>query len=198
MRAAGFEEKPVVLVEPPGKRQSLQDKCKKALTFLIAMSRKDIRQVAATTRMKSKALAGLLALCRRALVLAIVSSPGIMAESILIHVVDGRNGHPIPDEKLQMWINSQRGSAFSLTTDRQGFTKVEIPLDATLLIFANLYVDCRYFKQTGPVRPAYVVSDILLSGVSAANACGKLKMTPTPGELIFFVRPEHWWEGMKR
>ena len=122
----------------------------------------------------------------------------VSAEPITIRVVDGRSGHPITDEKLQLWFNSQSGSAMSISTDKQGVARVDAPSAAALLLSANLYVDCRYSKQTGPERPTYPVSEIVQSGVLAANTCGKLKLSPTPGELIFFVRPEHWWEGMKR
>jgi hypothetical protein len=127
----------------------------------------------------------------------LVLAAGVSAEPITIRVVDGRNGHSISDEKLQLWFNSQSGSAMSISTDKQGVAKVDAPSGAALLLSANLYVDCRYSKQTGPERPTYPVSDILRSGVLSANTCGKLKLSPTPGELIFFVRPEHWWEGMK-
>lgn len=122
----------------------------------------------------------------------LVLPAGASAEPITIRVVDGRNGHPITDEKLQLWFNSQSGSAMSISTDKQGVAKVDAPAGAALLVSANLYVDCRYSKQTGPERPTYPVSDIVRSGVLAANTCGKLKLSPTPGELIFFARPEHW------
>ena len=131
-------------------------------------------------------------------VVALLACPLVKAQQILIRVVDGRNGHPISDEKLQLWFNSQSGSAMSISTDKQGVAKVDAPSGAALLLSANLYVECRYSKQTGPERPTYPVSDILRSGVLGANTCGKLKLSPTPGELVFFVRPEHWWEGMKR
>jgi len=148
-----------------------------------------------------KALAKLASAHQRAWALIFVvllSSPLMKAQQVLIRVLDGRNGHPISDEKLQLWFNSQSGSAMSISTDKQGVAKVDAPSGAALLVSANLYVDCRYSKQTGPERLTYPVSDILHSGVLAANTCGKLKLSPTPGELIFFVRPEHWWEGMKR
>jgi hypothetical protein len=122
----------------------------------------------------------------------------VSAEPITIRVVDGRNGHPVTDEKLQLWFNSQSGSAISISTDNHGVAQVDAPSDAVLLLSANLYVDCRYSKQTGPERPSYPVSDILRTGKLTENTCGKLKLSPTPGELIFFVRPEHWWDGMKR
>ena len=119
------------------------------------------------------------------------------AEPITIRVIDGRNGHPISDEKLQLWFNTQSGGALSISTDKKGVAMVDAPLTASLLLSTNLYIDCRYSKKAGTERPAYPVSDILRSGVLAANTCEKLKLSPTPGELIFFVRPEHWWEGMK-
>lgn len=130
--------------------------------------------------------------------IVLLSSHVMKAEQVLVRVVDGRNGRPISGEKLQLWFNSQSGSAMSISTDTRGVAKVDAPPGAALLLSANLYVDCRYSKRTGPERPSYPVSDILRSGVLAANTCGKLKLSPKPGELIFFVRPEHWWEGMKR
>ncbi len=73
-----------------------------------------------------------------------------------------------------------------------------MPQSARLIFSANLYVDCRNSKG-GRDEPVYLVSDILNSGVLAANTCGtRLKIAPTPGEMILFVRPGHWWEGIKR
>lgn len=145
----------------------------------------------------SKLISGLWLVSMLGLAMVVVPAKG-SAEQITIRVVDGRNGHPIIDEKLQVWFNRQSGSAMSISTDKQGIAQVDAPSGAALLLSANLYVDCRYSKQTGPERPTYPISDILRTGVLAANTCGKLKLSPTPGELIFFVRPEHWWEGMKR
>ena len=122
----------------------------------------------------------------------------VRAQLISIRVVNGRTGYPITDEKFQLWFDNQSGSATSISTDKQGVARVDAPSGAALLLSANLYVDCRYSKQTGPQRPTYPVSEIVQTGVLAANTCGKLKLSAAPGELIFFVRPEHWWEGMKR
>ena len=131
-------------------------------------------------------------------VATLVLTAGISAEPIKIRVVDGRNGHPITDEKLQLWFDRQSGGAMSIATDKQGVAKVDAPAGSALILSANIYTNCWYSKQTGPKQPTYSVSSIVRSGVSGANTCGTVKVLPRPGELIFFVRPEHWWEGMKR
>jgi hypothetical protein len=74
---------------------------------------------------------------------------GASAEPITIRVVDGRNGHQVSDEKLQLWFNNQRGSAMSISADKQGIAKADAPAGASLRLSANRYVDCRYSKQTG-------------------------------------------------
>lgn len=43
----------------------------------------------------------------------------------------------------------------------------------------------------------FSTKDALRSGIATANTCGKAKASPTPGEIVLFVRPLHWWEKLK-
>lgn len=84
-----------------------------------------------------KALAKLASTHQRACPLwfvVLLACPLVKAEQVLIRVVDDRNGHPISDEKLQLWFNSQSGSAMSISTDKQGVAKVDAPSGAVLLL----------------------------------------------------------------
>jgi hypothetical protein len=39
---------------------------------------------------------------------------------------------------------------------------------------------------------------VVQQGVVTANTCGKATASPTPGEVIIFVRPLSWWEKLKQ
>jgi hypothetical protein len=84
-----------------------------------------------------------------------------------------------------------------------------LPNDAdAIIVFGDLYVACQEYGKIVPGEPAtpdivtgrlpsYAIKKILESGVSAGNTCGKFRAHAMPGELIFFVRPRHWWEALR-
>lgn len=54
--------------------------------------------------------------------------------------------------------------------------------------------DCRPpTDKSGTRNYSYSVKLIVREGIVLANACGKAAATPTPGEVILFARPVHWW-----
>lgn len=70
----------------------------------------------------------------------------------------------------------------------------------TIQISGDYYLACQEYGKTmpgegagGPGRdqrmPSYSVAKILLSGIAAANTCGRFTAQPKPGELILYVRP---------
>lgn len=134
-------------------------------------------------------------------VLFVVASASLGAqagtEMIRIHVVDGRNGKTVKDEHVQVWINSRTGNALSLNPGPDGIAVLDAPEGSSIQIESNFYKDCRPFKKDVP-RPAYSVDEIKHDGIAAENACGKLNSEARRGELVFYVRPIHGWEGMKR
>jgi len=130
-------------------------------------------------------------------VLSFVNCCSDQVRTIRIRTVDGRNGHPISNERLQVKINGQ-AHVLDLPADKNGIADIQIASANTFLeIESNLYFDCRPFDQ-GKSRPKYSVSEILKSGLVVMNTCGKLNIMPKPGEVVFFVRPLHWWEGLRR
>ncbi len=134
--------------------------------------------------------------CRLVLLMS-VAATSLSAEVIRIHVVDGRNGKTIPDEHVQVWVNGRTGSAQSLVPGPDGIAELEVPEGASLDVESNYYKDCRPFQKGAP-RPTYSADEIRKDGVAARNTCGKVGSEARRGELLFFVRPIHGWEGMKR
>ncbi len=124
-----------------------------------------------------------------------VTALSLRAEVIRIHVLDGRNGKAITNEQVQVWVDEAKG-ALSLATGADGTATLRALPGSSIRIATDLYYDCRPFKKNAP-RPTYSVNEILKSGLTAQNGCGKFKAEAKPGELLFFVRPVHWWEGMR-
>lgn len=78
----------------------------------------------------------------------------------------------------------------------------------TLGVTGDYYNDCQEYAKVVPnaakpkfvrkIPPSYPIKDISESGISASNTCGKFRAKPTPGELIFFVRPRTFWQRMRQ
>jgi hypothetical protein len=134
--------------------------------------------------------------CRIATLFA-VATVSLWAETVRIHVEDGRNGKTIFDEHVQVWINSRVRNALNLIPGPDGSALLEAPAGATIEIESNYYKDCRPFKKGAP-RPTYSVDEIKNDGVVARNTCGKFGSEAERGEILFFVKPINGWERMKR
>ena len=133
--------------------------------------------------------------CPFAILLSVIGCLG--AETVRIHVENGRSGKTITDEQIQVWVNARTGTALNLIPGRDGVAVLEAPAGSSIEIESNYYKDCRPFEKGAP-RPKYSIDEIKHVGVVARNACGKLNSEAKRGELLFFVRPIHRWEGMKR
>jgi len=132
------------------------------------------------------------------------------SQEIRIRVLDGRNGHPIRDHQINIWLHendehvtvwSDRHSVRQLlpSTDKQGTITLHIhPEENYITLFSANYPDCRKLTMGngGLIDPAYSLAEISKSGVIVSNKCGKFTLTPNPGELLYFVRPWHWWESL--
>lgn len=110
--------------------------------------------------------------------------------------MDGRNGKTITNERVQVWINDSK-RARSLIPGKDGIVEVDARAGSRIQVEANLYFDCRPFEKDA-ARPSYSVDETKSGGIATQNTCGKLATEARHGELLFFVRPIHWWQGMRR
>lgn len=147
-------------------------------------------------------------LIRCAQILLIMSLTGFFetgprAQVIYVHVVDGRNGHPIPNERPIVFVYTDRGSdsVFTISAGKDGVAELDLgktPADF-VQVSANHTIDCRPGPKhaTGRATTKYSMKDILQTGIATENTCGKIKLSPKPGEVIFFVRPMNWFERLE-
>ena len=60
-------------------------------------------------------------------------------------------------------------------------------------------IDCtRSQKQQNAPTAAYNLANLAATGMASINHCGSTAVKPKPGELILFVRPFRWYEGLNR
>ena len=112
---------------------------------------------------------------------------------IHIKVINGKNGKPIKDEKLNVWRHAdQRGSEI-MPTDENGVIRLEVNRSSSIRVASNIYVTCHPYKA-GDKQRSYAVEKIISEGIADLNECGKTKAAATPGEIILFERPRSLWE----
>lgn len=154
-----------------------------------------------------------------------LSARGLLAQRIEIKLVNGRNGHPMADTCLNVWVGTERVNALSIPTDNDGMAVLQLTEENSEINIRNRWAPCGAegvinpvlkYADTIKVNTGYVscqprtadyswlalrgfsTKEILESGVVTANACGKAKASPKPGEVVLFARPLTWWEKLKQ
>jgi hypothetical protein len=147
---------------------------------------------------------------------------GFHGHDIRIKVLNGRNGRPIVHECVNVWVGPAHGAAVVVPTDNDGIALIHlaaIGVDGspgsrvsacngmgaidpiftysdTIRITSGYSMPCQAHPPDSPWL-TFSVNKVLQSGDATANHCGKTEASPKAGELIFFVRPLHWWEALR-
>ena len=112
---------------------------------------------------------------------------------IMVEVVDGRNGKPLPHQHLLVFTGESGESVQNHTghtdilTDDHGIGTLQVEPDEDRAI--QVWVDGLVLCQTDPNRGSFNTEDILLKGLAAPNTCGTFQRQPLPGHFVVFVRP---------
>lgn len=148
----------------------------------------------------------------------------VQAQTVRIQLVNGRNGRPVADSCVDVWVGNTQKEAMAIPTDRHGVATLRLTENDTE-ISVHRWKGCGGFDVINPVvkysesfrvhagyvlcqfpKPDYSwlsiqtfsTRDVLRSGVVTANVCGHAKASPEPGELVVFVRPLTFWEKFKQ
>lgn len=116
-----------------------------------------------------------------------------------VRVVDGRNGANVRNAHIKLWYDEPSGSGYELATDANGYGNMPAPVGepVRVLLGATDYTDCRKPMRGDPPE-GYSMASIATAGVAAQNSCGRVSVHTHPGELVLFVRPGRWYEGLNR
>ena len=123
-------------------------------------------------------------------------SPMLCAEDVTItlRLVNGRNGKPITDENLNVFLNGS-GFAESYRADKNGTIRLTVDHNATVSFASNIDVTCHPYTPNERQQRLYRVSEILDHGISDENSCSrKIRVEARAGEFVFFERPRSLWE----
>ncbi|HEV7220906.1 MAG TPA: hypothetical protein VGN39_18695 [Terriglobales bacterium] len=160
------------------------------------------------------------------LLLAALTASGtiLCAQMVTIKLVNGRNGNPMSNSHVNVWVGTKRKEAMVIPTDKDGIARLRLTdndNEADLHIREkhigdNVVIDPivkydEYFRVNVPFVICYphvrdyswlAITDIstkqlLQQGIVWPNSCGKATASPRPGELTIFVRPLTWWEKLK-
>ena len=142
-----------------------------------------------------------------ALVVCCGSLPAQTPKSITIRVLDPHTGKALVTSSVLIRVDHQKtvhANWVALNEDLTG--KATLPADAALLAAQasydntmELYINCDSVKDNPPTGPHwYKLSDILATGVVAANGCSKRTAAAKPGEFILFARRKNWHDSIEQ
>jgi len=162
---------------------------------------------------------------RLLLLLTFSSAFPLSAQTIEVKLIDGRNGHPIANSCVNVWVGNEQKDALAIPTDNDGVARLRLTDSDAEINTQNRWKQCGAFGVINPVvrfessvtiNAGYVLcqpqgteyswlalknfptEQILADGVVTPNACGKHTARREPGELIVFVRPLSFWDKFKQ
>jgi hypothetical protein len=121
--------------------------------------------------------------------------------TIVIRIINGKNGRPLPNQTLQVWVDHSDRPETWIQTDENGVGTLKISPEASVIfVSVDSHVDCNSKKEPAPnpFRHWYAVSEILKSGLVAPNNCSKQSVDVKAREFVFFVRPPTLREKWQR
>jgi hypothetical protein len=136
------------------------------------------------------------------LMLGLVSARCALAErvNITVDVVDGGNGHAMPNERVLLFVGASQGVVAQHSKHQEGKTDANgsfvLNLDSLEVQWMQAFVDMRTQCQVHPNDSFLSVARIISDGVVAPNVCGKLLNKAMPGHLVIFARPATLTEKM--
>lgn len=127
--------------------------------------------------------------------------------TIEIRMLDSKTGKTIASSEFQVWINHAVGTNRQwVQPNKEGVGEMALPPNASVIAVHAQYGQAKFFYvNCDSIRDGglhtdhwYPVAEILSSGIVAPNGCNKRIVIAKPGEFVFFVRPQHWWEEMRQ
>lgn len=159
-------------------------------------------------------------------VLLILPAMSLSAQTIEIKLVDGRNGRPMVGTSayVNVWVGKERKEAIAIPTDNNGVARLQLTLNPNE---ENIPISTGHgtivekhpvvkYEESFRINAPYVLcgveegnrswldlknfstKEVLDHGYASANTCGKVTVSPQPGQVVLFVRPLTFWEKMKQ
>lgn len=159
-------------------------------------------------------------------VLLILPAMSLSAQTIEIKLVDGKNGRPMVKKysHVNVWVGTERKGAIVVPTDGKGVALIQLTSNTDEVNIPNstsswpnivghpivkydeslrINVPCVLCEPGGEhyswlELKNFSTKEVLDHGYASANTCGKVSVSPQPGQVILFVRRLTWWEKLKQ
>jgi hypothetical protein len=159
-------------------------------------------------------------------VLLTMPAMSLAVQTLEIKLVDGRNGRPMVGTSayVNVWVGGERKEAIAIPTDDNGVARLQLTLNPNEVNIPNSthagtivanhpvvkydesfrinvpYVLCGSgeVNHSWPELKNFSTKEVLDHGYASANACGKVTVSPNPGQVVLFVKPLTFWEKMKQ
>jgi hypothetical protein len=127
-------------------------------------------------------------------ILVIVAGGTLLPQdnSIVVHVINGKNGTPLAHAHVLIFGGSSaedirhNGKPYSLQTDANGLAVLTLsPTVSQLKVFVDWHTVCR---KESPNLVSYSVAGIKAQGINTPNNCGSASRSSAPGHFFVFVR----------
>jgi hypothetical protein len=133
-----------------------------------------------------------------AFLLIVLCSAPILCQaqrSVVVQVLNGKNGKPIRDRKFNVWLGD--GGMLLLDTDAAGKIQLDVAnvQPPKVRVNPNTRFDCRNKRDFGSgYKIEYSLDEILSKGIVGTNLCGSRTRAPVPGVLVIYLRPRTFIE----
>jgi hypothetical protein len=156
----------------------------------------------------------------------ILHGMSLSAQTLEIRLVDGRSGRPMlgASSHVNVWVGKERKEAIVIPTHENGVARIQLTLNPSEVNIPSSKNDGSIvvehpvvkYDESFRVNVPYVLcgsqrsnyswltlgnfstKEILQHGYASPNTCGKVTVSPQPGQVVLFVRPLTWWETLKQ
>jgi hypothetical protein len=121
---------------------------------------------------------------------------------IIVQVVDGKTGDPLPDHHLTVFAGDSADAVahekmhFQLLTNKDG--RALLSVAPGTVKFIQVWPDDWVLCQTAAKATSFSVGAILSGGVEAEDTCGSLPQTAAAGKFVVYARRPTLKEKLRR
>ena len=127
-----------------------------------------------------------------ALLFATSLCPAQQATKIVLRFIDGKNGKPLRDKGVNIFLGGEKDSWRDTDSKGQITLAIGSAQPRELSVGPDFVFDCRSTRDSDILLARtlkYSLDEIITKGIVGDNLCGAATASPVPGALILFVRP---------
>ena len=124
-----------------------------------------------------------------------------MAQTVTIHIISAHKAGPLPKQRVMVTLLYEKGqtpppnyhASVTLETDSNGNAQLSLPEPAPEHLAAKVLIDWGRWNCAGDCGVLAATQDVIQKGM-VESAAPSFAAEPTPGEILFVVRPLSLWE----